>query len=62
MLTDNDIKSAIETCQWRQDVGGTWICGGDIVPCLKHIDDGKCDTLKKLFEIDDAIQRQRRER
>lgn len=49
MLTDKDIHDAIENCQWRKDLGGTWICSGDIVPCLKHIDDGGCDTLKRLF-------------
>lgn len=50
MLTDEDIKTAVENCHWRRDVCGIWVCGGDIVPCLKHIDDGRCDTLKRLFE------------
>lgn len=50
MLTDTDIQSAIETCIWRKDIGGAWVCAGDIVPCLKHIEDGKCDTLMRLFE------------
>ena len=54
MLTDKDIQSAIETCIWRKDVGGVWVCTGDIVPCLKHIDDGKCDTLMRLFEQEGA--------
>lgn len=49
MLTDKDIHDAIENCEWRKDVGGTWICRGDIVPCLKHIDDGRCDMLIRLF-------------
>ena len=49
MLTDKDIQAAIENCEWRKDFGGTWICTGDIVPCLKHINDGECDTMKKLF-------------
>ena len=45
MLTDKDMQDAIENCTWRIDFDGTWICGGDIVPCLKHIDDDRCDTL-----------------
>ena len=49
MLTDKDIQEAVENCEWRKDIQGTWVCGGNIVPCLKHIDDGRCDTLIKLF-------------
>lgn len=49
MLTDEMINEAIKNCFWRKDVGGVWICTGDIVPCLKHIDEGKCDTLIRLF-------------
>lgn len=56
MLTDKDIQDAIENCEWRKDVSGVWVCAGDIVPCLKHIDDGKCDTLMRLF----AKERSRR--
>lgn len=48
-MSDEDIQNAIENCGWRMNMGGTWICKGDIVPCLKHIDDGRCDTLRKLF-------------
>ena len=54
MLTDKDIHDAIENCRWRKEFDGTWICGGDIVPCLKHIDDGLCDTLKRLFAKENA--------
>ena len=49
MLTDKDIQDAIKNCEWRKELHDIWICTGDIVPCLKHIDDGGCDTLKKLF-------------
>ena len=49
MLTDEMINEAVKNCFWRKDVGGVWICTGDIVPCLKHIDEGKCDTLIRLF-------------
>lgn len=49
MLTDKDIQDAIKNCYWRKDVHGVWVCSGDVVPCLKHVDDGLCDTLKRLF-------------
>lgn len=49
MLTDKDIQDAIEKCEWRRNFGGIWVCVGDIVPCIKHINDGRCDTLMKLF-------------
>ena len=49
MLTDKDIQDAIEKCKWRRNFGDIWICGGDLVPCIKHINDGRCDTLMKLF-------------
>ena len=49
MITDKDIREAVETCIWRKDCCGVYVCAGDIVPCEKHIDDGRCDTLIKLF-------------
>ena len=49
MLTDKDIQDAIEKCKWRRNFGDIWICDGDLVPCIKHINDGRCDTLMKLF-------------
>lgn len=54
MTTDKDIQDAIENCKWRKDLHGVWICEGDIVPCLKHINDGRCDTLIKLFAKEGA--------
>lgn len=51
-MTDKDIQKvikAINECFWRKDIGGVYICRGDIVPCMKHIEEGKCDTLKRLF-------------
>lgn len=48
-MTDKDIQEAIENCFWRVKVAGIYVCRGDIVPCEKHIDDGKCETLIKLF-------------
>ena len=49
MITDKDVQEAIETCLWRKDIGGVWICSGDLVPCKKHIYDGKCPTLIEFF-------------
>lgn len=48
-MTDKDIYEAIDNCIWRRDIGGVWVCGGDIVPCEKHIYDGKCPTLIELY-------------
>lgn len=48
-MTDKDIQKAIIECFWRKDIGGVYICRGDIVPCTKHIKEGKCDMLKRLF-------------
>ena len=48
-MTDKDIQEAIDNCIWRRDVSGIWICAGDVVPCEKHIHDGRCHTLIELF-------------
>lgn len=52
MVTQEMINEAVDNCMWRQNVGGVIVCSGDIVPCYKHINDGRCDTLKKLFTED----------
>ena len=49
-MIDKDIQEAIDKCFWRKDVGGVWLCSGDVVPCEKHIYDGKCPTLIELYE------------
>ena len=48
-MTDKDIQEAIDKCFWRQNINGVWVCGGDIVPCEKHIYDGRCPTPIELF-------------
>lgn len=48
-MTDKDIQEAIDNCIWRRDILGAWVCGADIVPCEKHIYDGKCPTLIELY-------------
>lgn len=48
-MTDKDIQEAIDNCFWRKDVCGAYVCSGDLVPCGKHIYDGKCPTLIELY-------------
>lgn len=48
-MTDKDIQEAIDKCFWRKDIDGVWICSGELVPCKKHIYDGKCPTLIELY-------------
>lgn len=57
-LTDADMKQAIKGCKWRTNVGGIDVCGGLCNVCIKTIEDGKCDTLQRLFQTrgtDDEI-------
>lgn len=58
-MTEKQIKSAIRKCHWRDDcMNGKHrdmravICRGLCLPCLKVIDDGKCDTLIELFKAE----------
>ena len=48
-ITDADIKQAIKNCRWRTNIGGIDVCKGICNVCIKTIEDGKCDTLQKLF-------------
>ena len=48
-MTDKDIQEAIKNCFWREVINGVYVCTGDIVPCEKHIYDGKCPTLIELY-------------
>ena len=56
-MTDKEIRHAIKTCIWRHDAlkgkdrsDRYVICKGLCEPCLKVIDDGRCDTLIELFK------------
>lgn len=58
-MTEKQIKSAIRNCHWRDDAFNgkrrdmrEVICRGLCLPCLKVIDDGKCDTLIELFKAE----------
>lgn len=51
-ITDKDIEHAIRTCGWRFAVNGQrnlHVCRGACNICEKLIEDGKCDTLQRLF-------------
>lgn len=47
--TQKEIDKAIKACKWRQDFSGVAICSGMCGPCAKVIENGECDTLKKIF-------------
>jgi len=51
-ITEKDIIHAIRTCHWRFAVNGQrnlHLCGGACNICEKLIEDGKCDTLQRLY-------------
>lgn len=43
------VQKAIENCEWRIDSMEIDICKGEILPCEKVINDGKCETIIKLI-------------
>ena len=47
-ITQADIEKAISECYWRKEVADVSICAGNCIPCVKAIDSGKCDALRKL--------------
>ena len=49
-ITEEEINKAIDNCHFRHDVGDVRICAGDVIPCFKHIEDGKCSMLRELFK------------
>lgn len=48
-ITQKQIDDAIKNCYWRKEIGGVDVCAGDVIPCRRCIELGKCDTLKQLF-------------
>ena len=48
-VTQEQIDNAIKDCIWRREICGVSVCAGDILPCTRCIEIGKCDTLRKLF-------------
>ena len=47
--TQEEINDAIKTCRWRQSFNGTDICSGNCNVCLREIQAGRCDALRRLF-------------
>lgn len=47
------VHYAIDKCIWRKEVHGVDICTGMAQPCVKIIDKGECDTIKRLFEVEE---------
>lgn len=50
MVTEKELNEAIRTCPWRQMLGDIAICRGDCAPCYMLIEQGRCDTLNRIFE------------
>lgn len=45
-MTDmNEVEKIIEKCYWRKVIHGVPICRGMVLPCMRVIDKGQCDTL-----------------
>lgn len=56
-MIQEDIDNAIKNCIWLSQNRGFGnlipdICTGKCLPCQKVIENGKCDTLIKLFRKD----------
>lgn len=49
-ITQQQINEAIKTCKWRQVFAGVDICSGNVGPCSKEIEAGRCVTLIELFQ------------
>ena len=49
-MTEKELNEAIQTCHWRMMFDGIAICRGDCAPCSRLIEQGKCSTLRELFE------------
>ena len=52
-LTEKELNSAIRKCHWRVPVNGQrnlHLCGGACNICEKLIEEGRCDTLQRLFK------------
>lgn len=47
-ITQADVNKAIKECYWRKEVASVSICAANCIPCVKVIDSGKCEALRKL--------------
>lgn len=48
-VTQEQIEQAIRDCTWRRRLYDTDICAGEVAPCMRVIDAGKCEAMAKLF-------------
>lgn len=48
--TQAQIEEAINNCYWRNAELGASVCSAELLPCIVAIENGKCPTLKELFE------------
>ena len=44
----NEAKEAIKNCYWRKGINYVPFCAISFLPCIKVIEDGKCQTLNEL--------------
>lgn len=47
-ITEEELQKAVDNCFWKTDMGGVDVCKGMLAPCLRIIEKGQCDTIKKL--------------
>jgi len=52
-MTDQEfnekVEESIKNCEWRRDLGGIDVCGGNIGVCEVIIQNGRCEAMKKLI-------------
>lgn len=48
-ITEQQINDAVKNCKWRQEFCGIDICAGEVSPCVRIIEQGKCVTLMELI-------------
>lgn len=49
-MTEKELNEAIQICHWRQMFNEIVFCRINCAPCSIMIEQGKCNTLKKIFE------------
>ena len=48
-IEQDQITQAIRNCEWRRCMQSVDVCAIEVAPCMKVIDKGKCEAMKKLF-------------
>lgn len=49
-MNKDDVIKAIESCPWRKNMFGVFICKGNAGLCSRTLEDGRCWTLYKMYE------------